>query len=322
MRAGVELAAAYAHCRAVAKREAKNFYYGFVALPPQKRDAMCAMYAFMRRADDIADDERFTLEQRRAEMTRWIGSWHGEGEEEPQDRPVFLAVQDVQQRFGVTGDLLEQLVHGTAMDLDENPPEGVQRVSIQGRTIDQYASMEALERYCYYVASVVGLTTIRIFGCRDPRGDACAVQLGHAFQLTNILRDVKEDAERGRIYLPKEVLQKHGLTSEDVLHTAASGTAPSPRIRAVLAEIAAYAEEKYNAQSTLIPLLAPDSRAAMRVLVRIYHLLLRRIVSRRYDVFSERVRVSTPRKLLVLAAGWLGGIAARFPSPVARKLSR
>ena len=317
----MELAAAYAHCRAVAKREAKNFYYGFLALPPRKRDAMCAMYAFMRRADDIADDERFTLEQRRAEMASWVGSWHGQGEEEPQDRPVFLAVQDVQRRYGVTGDLLEQLVHGTAMDLDEHPPAGVRRFAIQGRTIDQYESMEALERYCYYVASVVGLTTIRIFGCTDPHGDACAIRLGRAFQVTNILRDVKEDAERGRIYLPVEVLEKYGVTSQDVLAAASSSSPPSPALRAVLAELAAYAEWNYSAQRELIPLLALDSRAAMRVLVRIYHLLLRRIIAERFGIFSGRVRVSTPRKLLVLATGWMGGVAARlfFPEPQRRR---
>ena len=311
MSSASELAAAYAHCTAIAKREAKNFYYGFLALPAAKQNAMCAMYAFMRRADDIADDERFTLEQRRAEMARWIGSWHGEGEEQPQDTPVFRAVQDVQRRFGVTGDLLEQLVHGTAMDLDETPPDGVQRLLVGARTVDQYQSMESLERYCYYVASVVGLTTIRIFGCRDARGDAYAVQLGLAFQLTNILRDVKEDAERGRVYLPAETLREHGLSTEDVLAMAASGDKPSMPMRAALAEIAAHAEVKYHAQRRLIPLLAPDSRAAMRVLVRIYHLLLQQIIAKQYAVFGERVRVPTPRKLLVLAYGLLNGLLSR-----------
>ncbi len=305
-----ELTAAYAHCTAIAKREAKNFYYGFLALPPHKRNAMCAVYAFMRRADDIADDEGLTLEQRRAEMARWVESWHGEVEEVPQDTPVFLAVRDVQRSFGVSGDLLEQLVHGTAMDLDSNPPAGVHRIIAGNRTVEQYETLESLERYCYFVASVVGLVTIRIFGCKDPRGDGYAVQLGLAFQLTNILRDVKEDAERGRIYLPAHVLEKHGVTSCDVLAASAAGRA-SPEMRAALAEVAAHAEQKYKAREQLIPLLAPDSRPAMRVLVRIYHLLLRRIVAKQYEVFGHRVRVSTPRKLLVLARDLLGSLISR-----------
>ena len=316
MNSSTELTRAYAYCSAVAKREAKNFYYGFLALPPRKRDAMCAMYAFMRRADDIADDERFTLEQRRAEMTRWVGSWHGQGEEEPQDRPVFLAVQDVQRRYGVTGDLLEHLVHGTAMDLNEDPPKGVNRNQIDGRSVDQYESMEALERYCYFVASVVGLTTIRIFGCTDPRGDAYAVSLGQAFQLTNILRDVREDAERGRIYLPLDVLRRHGLESQDVLAAAESGGSPTTQMKGALAEIASYAEDRFKAERALIPLLAPDSRAAMQVLVRIYHLLLGEIVASNYEIFKARVRVSTPRKLMVLAGGWISGYFVRFFGPV------
>ncbi len=297
-------------CRAVAKREAKNFYYGFLALPASKRDAMCAMYAFMRRADDIADDERFTLEQRRAEMSRWIASWHGEGNEQPHDRPVFLAVRDVQRRFSVPGHLLDQLAQGTAMDLDKNPPAGVHRADMDGRTVEQYETMESLERYCYFVASVVGLVTIRIFGCTDPRGDSLAVQLGLAFQLTNILRDVKEDADRGRIYLPAEMMEKHGIGPADVLAASASGRA-SANLQAVLADVATRAEENYSAQRELIPLLETDSRAAMRVLVQIYHLLLRKIVAKHYQVFQKRVRVSTSRKLLVLAGGLLSGFVSR-----------
>ena len=221
MVADPELVEAYAVCRAIAKREAKNFYYGFLALPAHKRDAMCAVYAFMRRADDIADDESVTLEQRRIDMQRWLASWRGEAAEEPHDALVFLAVRDVQQRFGVACDLLEQLVQGTTMDLDPEPPAGVRRIQVGARVVDQYETMEALERYCYLVASVVGLTTIRIFGCTAPKADAYAEQLGLAFQLTNILRDVKEDAERGRIYLPETLLRKHGVTAEDVLTASA-----------------------------------------------------------------------------------------------------
>ena len=144
-----------------------------------------------------------------------------------------------------------------------------------------------------------------------PRGDEYAVQLGLAFQLTNILRDVKEDAQRGRVYLPSSVLLRHGLSTQDVLEAAAHGGPPSPQMRAVLADVAAHAETKYAAERQLLPLLAPDSRGAMRVLVQIYHLMLRRLGAHGYRVFGERVRGSTPLKLLVLAGGLLRGLFTR-----------
>ena len=310
MASAAELVAAYGVCRAIAKREAKNFYYGFLALPAHKRDAMCAVYAFMRRADDIADEERITLEQRRVEMHRWLASWRGEAAVEPQDAPVFVAVRDVQQRFGVSNDLLEQLVQGTTMDLQPEPLAGLRRVSVAGRELDQYETMEALERYCYLVASVVGLVTIRIFGYTDPHAETYAEQLGLAFQLTNILRDVKEDAARGRIYLPETLASRHGITAADVLAASSNGTV-SPQMRALLGEVGAQAEALYAARLHLVPLLDTDSRAAMRVLIRIYHLLLLRIQRRGYAVFQQRVSVPTARKLLVLIGGLIRGLLAR-----------
>jgi phytoene synthase len=306
----VELTAAYAHCRAIAKREAKNFYYGFMALPSHKRDAMCAVYAFMRRADDISDDESLSLDERRALMQQWNASWRGRAPVEPQDAPVFEAVRDVQQRYGVSDDLLAQLVEGTTMDLDPEPPSGVCRVSMDGRSLDQYENVEALERYCYLVASVVGLTTIRIFGFRDLKANEYAEQLGLAFQLTNILRDVKEDAERGRVYLPLDLLEKHGVSTKDVLAASAARKASDP-LKSVLRELGARAENYYGAEKRLIPLLDADSRAAMGVLIDIYHLLLKQIAADQFEVFGDRISVSTPRKLAVLARGMLGGMLAR-----------
>jgi phytoene synthase len=303
-----DLAAAYNRCRAIAKREAKNFYYGFMALPPHKRDAMCAVYSFMRRADDISDDESISLDERRVMMRQWLASWHTGANVAPNDVPVFLAVRDVQRRYCVSDELLDQLVQGTTMDLDTSTPEGVRRVEIADRTVDQYETMAALERYCYLVASVVGLTTIRIFGFTDPKANIYAEQLGLAFQLTNILRDVKEDAERGRIYLPEDLMDKHLLTTANVIATTGE---PSESMRDLLAEIAARAETLYAAADQLIPLLDADSRAAMRVLVDIYHLLLKRIVAEKFEVFRQRVSVSTPRKLAVLAKGMALGAMSR-----------
>ncbi len=305
-----QLEDAYEHCRLIAKREAKNFYYGFMALPPAKRDAMCAVYAYMRRADDISDDEHYTLDQRRAEMVRWKASWSGEAEVELQDEPVFIAVRDVQQRYGVSDDLLNQLVQGTTMDLEPEPPAGVRRVEVNGHLVDQYESIEALERYCYLVASVVGLVTIRIFGYTDPRADVYAERMGLAFQLTNILRDVKEDAERGRVYLPEDLLSKRGLTTADLLRDAAKGETGAP-LKAVLRELGDRAEGYYAAEHQLVPLLAKDSRAAMRVLISIYHLLLKEILSADYEVLCERRSVSTSRKVRVLLKGLAAGALAR-----------
>ena len=305
-----ELTAAYAVCRAIAKREAKNFYYGFLALPAHKRDAMCAVYAFMRRADDISDDESLTLDERRTVMAKWNASWRGAAAVEAQDAPVFLAVRDVQQRYSVSDDLLAQLVQGTTMDLHPDPPPGVRRVYVDGRLVDQYETVEALEHYCYLVASVVGLTTIRIFGFSDPKANAYAEQLGLAFQSTNILRDVKEDAERGRVYLPLDLMVKHGVSTADVLDAAATGNATT-QLKNVLHELGARAESYYRAEEKLIPLLHADTRAAMGVLVSIYHLLLKRIAAEQYEIFGARISVSTSRKLAVLARGMLGGLLAR-----------
>lgn len=321
MQRTVQLEAAYAECCAIAKREAKNFYYGFLALPKHKREAMCAVYAFMRRADDISDDESFSLETRRIQMAEWLASWNGFRSasfhdespslpEDTRDHAVFLAVADVQQRFGVSDTLLEQLIAGTTMDLKAEPPEGVIRLQLEGRTVDVYETMQALESYCYLVASVVGLTTIRVFGYRDRIAEEHAEKIGLAFQLTNILRDVKEDAERGRVYLPEDLLAKHQLTPQDVLTASASGTM-RPELRALLAEVGARAEKYYAATEDLIPLLDRDSRPAMRVLTSIYHLLLKEIVAHNYDVLQQRVSVSTGRKLRVLVGGMVRALLAR-----------
>ena len=308
-----QLTAAYAKCRVIAKQEAKNFYYGFLALPAAKRDAMCAVYAFMRRADDIADNETLSLEERRTLMAAWLNSWHTGSGVDARDAPVFLAVRDVQKTFGVSGELLDKLVEGTTMDLSPELPAGVRRIAVGGRDLDQYETVHALEAYCYLVASVVGLVTIRIFGYSDPAADSYAEQLGLAFQLTNILRDVREDAERGRIYLPQELLTKYDLAPTDVLAQTLQREV-NPRMQTLLAELAIRAQSLYAAADRLIPLLAPDSREAMRVLIKIYHLLLREIIRARYRVFDRRIRVSTMRKLLVLATGMVRGMVVQSDS--------
>ena len=300
-----ELVKAYRECRAIAKREAKNFYYGFLALPPAKRDAMCAMYAFMRRADDIADDESETVPERRELLARWLAGFHAEATIGREDERVFLAVRDVQQKYCISDALLGQLVEGTAMDLLPAPPAGVHQVMEQGRVYDVYEQVEALEVYCYLVASVVGLVTIRVFGFAEPKAEEYAVQLGKAFQFTNILRDVKEDAERGRVYLPEDLLHASG-SSLGALVSATQGGVAAPPLIASLRELGRRAEEFYRSAEGLIPLLQADSRAAMRVLVGIYRALLDEVKGADYQVFAGRLRVSTPKKVAILLRGLLG----------------
>jgi phytoene synthase len=288
---------AYAFCRDVAKREAKNFYWAFRVLPRHKSDAMCAVYAFMRRADDISDDESKPIPIRRAEMTAWMSAWrascHAASAAEPQD-PVFLALGDTLRRFQIPESLIDQLVAGTTMDLEPRAlgPDGLQT----------YPTFDDLYRYCYLVASVVGLVCIHIFGYTDPRAEKLAEETGVAFQLTNILRDVKEDAERARIYLPIDLLDEFGVTVPEIQQLA-QGRALTERERGMLATLAIRAEKYYIAAAKLIPLLDRDSRAAMWVLVTIYHRLLDRIAQRKMDVFSGRVSVGTAEKLAILARG-------------------
>ena len=287
-------AEAYAYCRGVARREAKNFYWAFRVLPRRKSDAMCAVYAFMRNADDLADDETMTIEERRRLTAEWTEEWRHAGASGASDDPVFVALRDTQQRFGITDELLLQLIRGTTMDLAPR--------SVSADGLQTYATFEELYAYCYLVASVVGLVCIRIFGYTDKRAEEFAEKTGVAFQLTNVLRDVKEDLERGRVYLPMEIMSEFGVTTERVRELAA-GAPMSAVDRAVLAVIGGKAEEYYRSADELIPLLDRDSRAAMWVLSRIYRRLLDRIRRRGGEVFGKRVSVPAREKMLILARG-------------------
>ena len=283
---------AYATCRAIARREAKNFYYSFVALPVPRRNAMCAIYAFMRKADDLADDESRSREQRHRDLDQWLSEWHRASSGGDTGDPVFVAVRDAVERFAIPNRLLDELVSGTTMDL-ENAAHA---------TPDTYATFADLYRYCYLVASVVGLVCIRIFGYSDPRAEKLAEETGIAFQLTNILRDVAEDAERNRVYLPLEDLAAHHLSVEALLQRPA-GSRPNANERALLAEIGQRAEHYYKSAAALMPLIDRESRPALWVLVRIYRALLRRVRRANYDVFSRRISVPTIQKLEILAVG-------------------
>ena len=289
---GLTLDLAYAACRVIARREAKNFYYAFIALPVPRRNAICAIYAFMRKADDLADDESLSHELRRRSLDAWLAEWRAVCAGGSTADPVFLAVRDCTERFQIPLSLLDELVAGVTMDLDR---------AATGAP-DTYPTFADLYRYCYLVASVVGLVCIRIFGYSDPRAEKLAEETGIAFQLTNILRDVAEDAERNRVYLPLEDLAAHNVSLESLLHRK-PGTPPTANERALLADIARRAEEFYNSAQLLLPMIDRESRPALRVLVAIYHSLLKRIERAEYDVFSSRASVPLRQKLGILIVG-------------------
>jgi phytoene synthase len=286
-----ELEEAYAICRNIAKREAKNFYYAFVALPRARRNAICAIYAFMRKADDLSDDESISRQERKRLLEGWLGEWHLARTGAPTLDPVFIAVRDASLRFQIPFALLDELVAGTTMDLERDISQFP----------DTYATFADLYRYCYLVASVVGLVCIRIFGYADPRAEKLAEETGIAFQLTNILRDVQEDAQRNRIYLPLEDLAKYRVTVDQLVKRKQPGITAEEHV--LLEEIAGRAENYYQSAQQLLPLIDEESRPALWVLVTIYHELLKRIEKADYDVFSERASVSKLQKIAILTLG-------------------
>ena len=222
---------AYSVCKGITRTAAKNFYYAFLALPRRKREALCAVYAFMRLCDDITDDPKLSLPDRRQKLETWLDSLHRAQQGQPTDDAILLALTDAQRRYSIPAGLLDELAQGTAMDveqaaveqaMDEQHSSSVQTAAAPAVTV-QYKTFEDLRLYCYRVASVVGLVCIHIFGYRDPAAEPLAEQCGLAFQLTNIIRDVKEDAALGRIYLPEEDLAKFNLSPSELL------TTPDPR---------------------------------------------------------------------------------------------
>jgi phytoene synthase len=297
---------AYAYCRDVAKREAKNFYYAFRVLPKAKSDAMCAVYAFMRRADDIADDESMEVADRRDVMREWLDEWRAARVSGSSENPVFLALGDAQRKFGIGEGLLEDLVRGTSMDLEAG--QGAGGSIALGDGLEGYATFQDLYKYCYLVASVVGLVCIKIFGYTDPKAELLAERTGVAFQLTNILRDVKEDAERGRIYLPQSLLTEFQVSNADVV-ALSGGRKMLPNDRAMISALSVQAWEYYASARELLPMIDADSRAALWVLVEIYSRLLQKIDARHGDVFGTRVSVPTAEKLVALVRG--GAMAMR-----------
>jgi 15-cis-phytoene synthase len=293
---------AYSVCRSIARSAAKNFYYGFAVLPRRKRNALCAVYAFMRRCDDITDDITLSPEDRNRRLAEWLDKVHRALAAQPTDDPVLLGLTDAQRTYQIPIGLLDQLAYGTAADLDHGLPAPAAGTPLVAR----YQTFEELRQYCYGVASVVGLVCIKIFGYRDSAAESLAERCGLAFQLTNIIRDVKEDVAMGRVYFPQEDLAQCGLCAADLLPCGPSAPQVDVvRIRPLLAIEADRAREGYGAGEELIPLVNEDSQPALWVLITIYRRLLEKIAAKQYDVFSERVRLTVPEKLTVMGKGIL-----------------
>lgn len=293
-----QLSHAYAVCRGISRRAAKNFYYGFMVLPSEKRNALSAVYAFMRHADDISDEPGIDPQLKRQKLSEWLDSAKSVFDGKATDDPVLMALGDAQKKFKISPELFEKLVYGTSLDLDI-PSASAESPAILCNTF------EDLKQYCYYVASVVGLVCIRIFGYQDAKAEFLAEDCGLAFQLTNIIRDIKEDASMGRIYIPAEDLTRSNLTAANFALGALQTPTQVQQLRPALEYEADRARKYYESAKWLMELIDEDSRAALWVLVEIYSRLLQKIAARNYDVLTERVRLTLWEKLKVLSRGFL-----------------
>ncbi len=282
---GVSLDQSYAHCRAVAQKRARNFYYSFILLPPEKKNAMCAIYAFMRYCDDLSDEPGAT----RSAMDRWRCALENALAGRPDENPAWPAFLDSVERYDIPHEYFFEMIEGVASDLE---PRNI-------------ATFEELYRYCYRVASVVGLTTVHIFGFASPDSRqsalAFAEKCGIAFQLTNILRDVKEDVELGRIYLPVEDLARFAVSAENIRQRLRS-----EQFGRLMEFETERARGYYQESAPLLALIQPKSRASLWALIAIYSRLLDRIAECPYDVLDRRISLSTVEKMWIVVRALIG----------------
>jgi phytoene synthase len=270
----------YRFCGALSRREARNFYYAFLLLPPGRRRSMCALYAFLRHTDDLAD-EPGPAEQKAEALESWRHALDAALAGDPGAWPGLPALADTVTRHAIPPHLLHEAIEGVSMDIQ---PRG-------------FATFDELADYCYHVASVVGLCCLHIWGYRSEGGEAerLAEHCGIALQLTNILRDVREDALSGRIYLPRDDLTRFGVAPEEL---AADGR-PSDRVRELLAFEARRAYAFYEDAQRLVPLVDPVGRPVLRTIVGIYRALLDEITRRDYGVLDGRISLTPWRKIAI-----------------------
>jgi phytoene synthase len=286
------LAESYRYCAHVAKTQARNFYYSFVTLPPERKAAMCAIYAFMRYSDDVSD-EAAADQSKAAQMRAWRQALDRAFAGDYGDSLILPAFHDTVQRYHIPARYFHDLIDGTEMDL----------------TKKRYETFAELHQYCYRVASVVGFVCIHVWGFDAADGKALeyAEACGLAFQLTNILRDVKEDAERDRIYLPQEDLRRFGVSEEDLKRGVVNAN-----FRALMEFEAERAKGYYEQARALFPLIHAPGRPTLAIMMQIYRGILDSIERQGYDVHTRRARVSTPKKLSIVFRAWL---SSRFQRP-------
>jgi phytoene synthase len=270
-----ELTAAYDHCQALTKREAKNFYYGFMLLPTRQRRAIYAAYAFARECDDIVD-AGLPTEEASLRLAAYRESLDRCLEGHPQG-PVFLALRDAIDSYRIPHEYFYRLIEGVETDL----------------TVRRYATFEELKRYCYLVASEVGLISISIFGYRGgEQARRHAADLGIALQLTNILRDIQEDLQRDRIYLPLDELARFGYAEDDLQEGVANDA-----FRRLMAFQAERAGQYFESGRRLLPYLSRRARACVGVMASIYRTILDDIQREPETVLKRRVSLSAGQKL-------------------------
>jgi phytoene synthase len=270
--------------RTITRKSASNLALAFILLPKAKREAMSALYAFCREVDDVADEETVPVEERRTQLAAWRQDVRLACEGGAPSFPVNRELQAVIIRYHLPFQHFDELIRGVEMDLD----------------IKRYQTFEELEQYCYRVASVVGLLSIEIFGYQNPDCRQYAIYLGQALQLTNILRDVRNDAQRGRIYFPSAELERHQVAPAEIL-----GLTYSERFAQAAAAVAERAKKFYSLAGRTLP--SEDRRAmiAAELMGSVYGRLLRELERRRYDVFGPHpVRLSRAQKILLILRTW------------------
>jgi phytoene synthase len=270
--------------RVITKKSASNLALAFILLPRPKRDAMSALYAFCREVDDVADNETVPTEKRRTQLSEWRADVKRACENRPPQFPVNQELQPIIQKFSLPFELFDELIKGCEMDLVRN----------------RYEDFEALEKYCHHVASVVGLLSIEIFGYKNPAARDYAIYLGKALQLTNILRDVKTDAERGRIYLPLDELKKFNVSEEEILNSKYS-----ENFHALAASVAARAKFFYALAQKTLPAEDRKSMVAAQLMAAVYGRLLQKLERKEFDVFGQKpIKLGKLQKIfLVLLYG-------------------
>ncbi len=273
------------HSRAITKKSASNLALAFVLLPRARRDAMSALYAFCREVDDVADEDAAPVAARRARLAEWRADVQRACANQSPAFPVNRELQPVIREFNLRFELFDDLIQGCEMDLDRK----------------RYEDFPALEKYCYHVALVVGLLSIEIFGYQNPASRDYAVYLGKALQLTNILRDVKTDAARGRIYLPQSELQRFNVAEAEILNASYSD-----RYCALAGGVAARAKEFYQLAQKTLPGEDRRSMVAAELMGSVYWQLLQKLERGKFDVFgSKPPKLSKPHKLALIFQSWL-----------------